>query len=581
MRFVVVTPPIFLPTAPAAAPAVLVGVLRAAGHDAICFDVSRFCFERLLDPSAIRRSFETQAEGFFPGLGLDDLPRDVPELVTLLRAESTFHDFSRYEAAISVAELGMLAHANTHGATRWSSVEFHGDHDRTDPDALLHAVYSGTELLDESLDEAAEVLHSFMPDVVAISVSYAQQLYGALRFARAIRDLDIPARICLGGATITRLREDVRRVPLLFDLADHVMLRDGEVPLLRLATALQNGENPLETVPGLLAKVGDRILASRTSHRTAFPLARMPTPVFADLTPGPYLAPCPLLPVSTTRNCYFNKCTFCAISRSFVPGFQEMKPEQMARQIRELRAEHPGARFTEVSEALVPRTALAFADLLAIEEEVPAWEAYLRFEGPFADKDAASRLHEGGLRVAYFGLESASTRQVREMRKGMDVDQAERTIRLFADAGIWVHLFLISGHPRETERDHEQTVRFVERNAPYIHSIHPAEFKIERDSDMSTLMNTYGFEIAEDPEPTFRLDIALAERGEIPDPEMAQRRVSEIHQIAEEQRNSVLPRSPRIWGAHRILFTDYLGGPRLPEEAVDGVDRLAESWEGR
>ena len=557
MRITVVTPPLFVPSAPAAAPAVLVGLLRSAGHEAICFDVSRFCFDDLLEPRAVREALWEQGESFLAERGAPPAFEELPELVRLLREEATYGDLPLYEAVTAAVELGMEAQARRFGATQWSSREFHGDHDRTDPEALLDAVSRRSELLDAPLDRAVRTLESFRPDLVLVSVSYAQQLYGALRFAYAIRALDPRPRLAIGGATITRLREDLRRIAPLFDLVDLVLLRDGEIPILQLVAAVEENRDSLDTVSGLLARRGEVVVESRSPSGPKRPLAELPTPVFEDLAPGPYLAPFPLLPVASTRNSYHDRCTFCAIGRSFRPGFQEMAPEQMVGQVRELQRLHPGARFVEVSEALVPRTALAFADRLALEEEPLLWEAYLRFETRFAREDAARRLRRGGLRVAYFGLETASPPLLREMRKGIDIERAERAIRHFADAGIWVHLFLISGAPREQETDHRRTLRFLERNAAWIHSVEGAEFQIERDSDVSGLAETYGFVVAPPGRPSFRLDVPFRERGTLlPPAETAHRRAEEIRRWAATPRSSFPLHPGRIWGTHRLLVAD-------------------------
>ena len=54
MRIAIITPPPFVLTAPAAAPSVLTSVLREHGHEAMCFDLSRFCVDRLLTEEHVR-----------------------------------------------------------------------------------------------------------------------------------------------------------------------------------------------------------------------------------------------------------------------------------------------------------------------------------------------------------------------------------------------------------------------------------------------------------------------------------------------------------------------------------------------
>jgi hypothetical protein len=569
----------FLLTAPAAGAGVLTAVLRGRGFDAIGFDVSRSCVDGLLQRDSIRAKLARIPAGNAAQAALDEaLPDTAGHSAALMRDSLTYDDPTLYASARADLEYWMRANARAHGTTRWSSAEYHGDHDRSDGLDLLAAVRRGGELFDGGIEDALKSLAAFRPELVAISVSIPEQLYGALRLGLRIRQCLDGSRVIIGGATATRLRASLKHLPDLFDCTDFVALREGEESLLRVCEVLEAGGDPVQHVPNLLARRDGRVVASEVPVGMPLNLGSFPPPLFEDLVPGSYLTPRPFLPVSTTRNCYYNRCTFCAISRSFNFGFRQMPPDRMVRQIAALAESHTGAVFKDVSEALMPHVLWRFADLMTerFDGAPPAWEAYLRFERPFASVAAAQRLRRGGLAVAYFGLESGSADQVAEVRKSIDLAVARETLRNFAHAGIWNHVFLISGLPRETEADHYATLEFLNDNRPYIHSIQASAFRMELDSDVVGLAERYGFEVAHRAPTSFDVEVKLARRGQIPDVDVAQRRVREIRDLAYEGEDT-LGFSRRIWDGHKIMFTLAYGSATFNAPML--TERLrAISW---
>lgn len=584
MRVVNVTPPFFLFTGPASAPSVLTSVLREFGHDAINFDVSRYCFERLLSTESIVESLSVDgADGLSPSEihARRILPTSLGLAVRSLQSGDAFNSMESYHAARLDIELALRAHSRRFGRTRWTSSGYQGDHDRTDPHDLLDAVVNRSEVFDAPVDDAARLITEHSADLVGISVSAPQQLYGALRLAAAIKSYAPRIHVSLGGATTTRLRRSIAAFPQLFNLVDSVLLREGESSFVSLAEALENRVEPLTHVPEMLARRDGVVVLSSgfeegienaTTDRFRLPvkpvsnLADLPLPIFEDLHAGDYLIPNPLLPLSTTRNCYYDKCDFCSISKSFNRMYREMTAQQIVRQMSRLSDQFPKALFKDVSEALPPRLLDDVADELDQTGLQFSWEAYLRFERPFDNSNVADRLARSGLRVAYLGLETASQRLVDEMDKNIDIQVAERTIRRFADAGIWVHLFLMAGHPSETEADHHSTLEFLRRNGRYIHSIQAGGFQLEIDSKLTQLSSRHGFRICERVEPTFDMGFAFERLGTVPAPETIERRVAEIRQVAQEESGDVLAASQHVWDAHKIVFCHREGRPTLPVE---------------
>ena len=59
------------------------------------------------------------------------------------------------------------------------------------------------------------------------------------------------------------------------------------------------------------------------------------------------------------------------------------------------------------------------------------------------------------------GLEVASDRLLKLMKKGVSVDQVARVTRAFSDAGILVHAYLMYGFPTQTVQDTVDALEYV------------------------------------------------------------------------------------------------------------------------
>ncbi|TNY08211.1 radical SAM protein, partial [Escherichia coli] len=70
------------------------------------------------------------------------------------------------------------------------------------------------------------------------------------------------------------------------------------------------------------------------------------------------------------------------------------------------------------------------------------------------------------------GLEVASDRLLKLMKKGVSVEQVARVTKAFADAGVLVHAYLMYGFPTQTTQDTVDALEYVRQlfEAGCIHS---------------------------------------------------------------------------------------------------------------
>jgi hypothetical protein len=100
------------------------------------------------------------------------------------------------------------------------------------------------------------------------------------------------------------------------------------------------------------------------------------------------------------------------------------------------------------------------------------------------------------------GLEVASDRLLKLMKKGVTVEQVARVTRAFADAGVMVHAYLMYGFPTQTE---QETVDALERvrqlfSAGCIQSAYWHRFSVTAHSPIGQNPHEFGISLLPEPE---------------------------------------------------------------------------------
>ena len=341
------------------------------------------------------------------------------------------------------------------------------------------------------------------PDLVGISIPTQGQFLAGLTLAALIRDLGLKCHITTGGPHMTMMRERVTRVPVLFDLIDSVVLFDGEIPLLRLAEALEAGVG-LEGVPNLIYRAPGSKTEIRTNPALEFddPRATQQAqqPDFDGLPLERYLVPELVLPLATTHGCYFGKCAFCNVGYGGMFGYTPIPVEHILAQIQSVQKKYHCRNIFFVDEAITPRIIRLLSPALREMEKPINWAVAARFEKALTEEllvEAAS----SGCRMLLYGLESASQPIMDKMIKGTHVHEMARILHASAPLGIWNHTFFFFGFPGETLDDAQETVNFIYANQDVIHSGSPGAFLLEIYSPAYREPEKFGItRVYEDPE---------------------------------------------------------------------------------
>ncbi len=335
------------------------------------------------------------------------------------------------------------------------------------------------------------------PDIVGISIPTLDQMLAGMTLAYLIKEAGLPCHVTVGGPHVSMLREQLPRVPAMFDLFDSAILFEGEVPLLRLAETVDEGGD-LAQVPNLIYKDDDQIRATRCLPPTK--ITHLPMPDFDGLPLERYLTPSLVLPLQTSRGCYHGKCAFCNVGYGHPSPYRQLAAERTVEHMLALKKRYGMRHIFFADEAISPRT---LKDMAAVLEGLGSplhWCGCVRFEKALK-RELLERMARGGCRMLLFGLETASQPIMKYMAKGTQLDSMRRVLQDSARAGIWNHTFFFFGFPGETIDHAQETVNFVYEQQQAIHSASPGAFVLERYAPVHRSPETYGIRrVVQDPD---------------------------------------------------------------------------------
>ena len=261
--------------------------------------------------------------------------------------------------------------------------------------------------------------------------------------------------IAIGGADPTRFPKEYMTYCSAIDV---LFVREAEASLLMLIDILGRDKQALESVPGILYRQDDSNIIE-TRHE-AVDLSRTPIPDFRGLPLELYLTPA--LPLQASRGCYWSKCRFC-IHWNTYSDFRMRDPEQVVEDMRTLVSRHNAKFFHFTDDSLPIHRAKEIVRHIEEANLDVRWLAYFRMEEGLTE-EILNRIWRAGGRVLEMGLESASDRMLKVMRKNISVSNATRVVREAAKQGFLVKLFMFHGFPGETLEEAKMTVDFTETN---------------------------------------------------------------------------------------------------------------------
>jgi len=356
-----------------------------------------------------------------------------------LRSEAGYTDRDRHHSAVAALQRTLSL---SPGRARPELADYH------DPEAspLRH-----NDLLGAAEDPSSSPYHQTFaslaarvvaeqPRVVGISINYLHQALPAMTLAGMLRRaLPREVPVVAGGGLIHCWHRQLGPQSLA-PAIDHLVFSAGEAPLLAL---LGHHKKP----------------------------ARDGIPSFSDVPWPLYLAPRPVLPVSTSTGCYWKRCRYCPEATEgerFKPNRAPLG-EIFARITAQIAA-HKGPGLVHLTDsAIPPRTLREASELGALHlgETIP-WYGFARIHKDLTDEEFCQRLKRGGCAMLQLGLESGSPQTLARLNKGIVLAEASRALHALGKAGIATYVYVMFGVPGEDRDQAQLTLRFVADHASVI-----------------------------------------------------------------------------------------------------------------
>jgi radical SAM superfamily enzyme YgiQ (UPF0313 family) len=306
---------------------------------------------------------------------------------------------------------------------------------------------------DGSPGQFAEQITKDQPDIVGLS-AFTEEIADAADIAGAVKAIRPETRTVVGGyhASATPL-ETLREFPM-FDMA---VVGEGEMPMLELA-----GGNAPASIAGLVWREDGGAVRTNAVRRDFPAFEDLPPPAWDlyDLALYGYR-----LPVEPSRTCPF-RCSFCFQATSDKTRYKA--PERIVDEVEEAVRRHGARELSFASAGAFPlnRThGLAVCNGLISRNLRLPWFTTTRADK--LDRELLTAMRDSGCRYVSLGIESGDQEMLSRCNKGLNLEQAEETIRLIHEVGIESEICFVLGLPGETPASLAKTRRFAMKMRPY------------------------------------------------------------------------------------------------------------------
>lgn len=341
---------------------------------------------------------------------------------------------------------------------------------------------------------------SFNPDVVGFSVHTSSLAY-SVKLAKLIKKA-APAKFIIFGGPITStysLGHNAYFLQIENELkakaVDVVVVGEGETILIDLVERIKN-KSIIEDCKGTVF-IRKQVIDNGPGAFIGN-LDELPFPDFSDFKLYKYEnRKGKTLPILGSRGC-IHKCVFCDDTliwgkyrcRSASNIFQEL-----------ILRKAQGVNNVEFNDLLINGNYNQLNELCALLIKAKlgiSWGAsasvdrYLNFK-------ILKKLKKAGCCYLNYGIESASPQVLKDMHKSFSIKEAKKVIHDTFKAKITACTNWIVGFPTETERDAQETLRFIKKQYKFIKDgLMVNSFMIKEHALLCSNLNKYGIEFDQD-----------------------------------------------------------------------------------
>lgn len=461
-----IQPPALKPSEPPLALAVLLAHLKGQGLSSVAIDANLDATLYLLDGERL-----AERAGAAIDTSLQRALKHRAAALKLLRSPAAALNFARYSTAVRYLNRLLAVWNSVDGAERLTLGDYqHLGLSPFAPQDLARLAAGEVQTLfaDYFSNRLLPQIIAARPRMVAISINYLHQALPAFELAGLLRRALPGVLLVAGGGLVTSWQDPLHRLDLRLPPFDRLIFGPGETALTALATGTAADDYTL-------------VDATRIGFVPDFSFAKL----------SEYFSPSPVLPLSASRGCYWQRCLFCPEAAAPVHPYTAARPAELPDLMRRLAVDY-GVSHIQLTDNAVPVNMLRVLAERAEELHGLSWFGFVRFEAVLEDAGFVAQLAQSGCRMLQLGLESGSQSVLDRLGKGVQLEAAAKILQNLAAAGIASFVYIMLGTPGETEADAEQTLTFLETHAAHIGFLNISIMNLPRASGLLDNPEYYG-----------------------------------------------------------------------------------------
>lgn len=309
-------------------------------------------------------------------------------------------------------------------------------------------------LLDTRVATKKEIRQFYQTDFDLIGITVLSPVYyEVIEVFRLIRSSKPNTQICLGGAYVTTIMEEI------FDEtpADFAVYGEGEITFSHLISYLK-GKVALEQINGIMYKKGEAVITNPPQEQIQ-DLDSIPYPAYELFKMDRY----PMHRIVTSRGCPF-KCVFCNSSSIWLGKWRKREPEKVVEEMEYLIKNFKKKTFfiNDNSFNIDLKRVEGFCNTILDKKLKFLWSTAVRAE--IITLEIARLMKKSGCYNVGIGIESANNQILETMQKKNTIEAVQKGIRIFKEAGIEVLGQFVIGSPGDTLETVTESIEFAKKS---------------------------------------------------------------------------------------------------------------------